>query len=97
VSPEGPPWIALIRTAIKALHQSAQAEATPWPYWQPAVSQLRSRCGVALGGFLMTRTDHVARWGRMGLVLVSLALVSGIVAEPLLRPLWSPHLTVAQR
>ena len=45
----------------------------------------------------MTRTDHVARRGCIGIVLVSVALVSGIVAEPLLRPLWSPSLTVAQR
>jgi hypothetical protein len=45
----------------------------------------------------MTRKDRVALWGRVGLVLMSLALMSGIVAEPLLRPLWAPHLTVAQR
>ena len=45
----------------------------------------------------MTRRDRVALWGRIGLDLVSLALMGGVVAEPLLRPLWSPHLTVAQR
>ncbi|QRM34102.1 hypothetical protein [Microvirga sp. VF16] len=45
----------------------------------------------------MTRKDRVALWGRVGLVLVSLALIGGIVAEPLLRPMWSAHLTVAQR
>jgi len=45
----------------------------------------------------MTRKDRVALWGRMGLILLSLALMGGIVAEPLLRPLWSPLLTVAQR
>jgi hypothetical protein len=45
----------------------------------------------------MTRKDRVALWGRVGLALVSLALVSGIVAEPLLRPLLSPHLTIAQK
>ena len=45
----------------------------------------------------MTRKDRVALWGRIGLILLSLALIAGIVAEPLFRPLWSPHLTVAQR
>jgi hypothetical protein len=29
--------------------------------------------------------------------MLSLALMGGIVAEPLLRPLWSPQLTIAQR
>ena len=45
----------------------------------------------------MSRKDRVALWGRIGLILLSLALMGGIVAEPLLRPLWSPPLTVAQR
>ena len=45
----------------------------------------------------MSRKDRVALWGRIGLILLSLALIGGIVAEPLLRPLWSPHLTIAQR
>jgi hypothetical protein len=45
----------------------------------------------------MTRKDRVALWGRIGLVMLSLALMGGIVAEPLLRPLWSPQLTIAQR
>ena len=38
----------------------------------------------------MSRKDRVALWGRMGLILLSLALMGGIVAEPLLRPLWPP-------
>ena len=42
----------------------------------------------------MTRKDRVALWGRMGLILLSLALMGGIVAEPLLRPLWPPQLTL---
>ena len=45
----------------------------------------------------MSRKDRVALWGRIGLVLLSLALMGGIVAEPLFRPLWSPSLTIAQR
>jgi hypothetical protein len=45
----------------------------------------------------MTRKDRVALLGRMGLILLSLALMGGIVAEPLLRPLWPPQLTIALR
>ena len=45
----------------------------------------------------MARKDRVALWGSIGLVMLSLALMGGIVAEPLLQPLWSPQLTIAQR
>jgi hypothetical protein len=45
----------------------------------------------------MTRKDRIALYGRIGLVLAPFAIVGGVVAEPLLRPLWSPRLTVAQR
>lgn len=45
----------------------------------------------------MSRKDRVAQWGRLGLILLSLALIGGIVAEPLLRPLSSPPLTIAQQ
>ena len=45
----------------------------------------------------MSRKDRVALWGRLGLILLSLALIGGIVAEPLLRPLSSPPLTIAQQ
>jgi hypothetical protein len=45
----------------------------------------------------MTHKDRVALYGRIGLVLASFAIVGGVVAEPLLRPLWSPRLTLAQR
>jgi hypothetical protein len=45
----------------------------------------------------MTHKDRIARSGRIGLVLISFAIIGGVVAEPLLRPLWSPRLTVAQR
>jgi len=45
----------------------------------------------------MTRKDRVVLYGRLGLVLMAFAMIGGVVAEPLLRPLWSPKLTVAQR
>ncbi len=45
----------------------------------------------------MTRKDRVALYGRIGLILASFAVISGVVAEPLLRPLWSSRLTIAQR
>jgi hypothetical protein len=49
-----------------------------------------------LRGF-MTRKDRFVLYGRLGLILVAFAMIGGVVAEPLLRPLWSPRLTVAQR
>lgn len=45
----------------------------------------------------MTRKDRIALYGRVGLVLASFAVIGGVVAEPLLRPLWSTRMTVAQR
>jgi hypothetical protein len=45
----------------------------------------------------MTRKDRVALYGRIGLILASFTIIGGVFAEPLLRPLWSPRLTVAQR
>jgi hypothetical protein len=45
---------------------------------------------------LMTRRDRVVLYGRLGLILMAFAAIGGVVAEPLLRPLWSPRLTVAQ-
>jgi hypothetical protein len=45
----------------------------------------------------MARKDRVALYGRIGLILASFALIGGVIVEPLLRPLWSPHVTVAQR
>ncbi len=45
----------------------------------------------------MTRKDRVTLYGRVGLILASFAVIGGVVAEPLIRPLWSPRLTVAQR
>jgi hypothetical protein len=45
----------------------------------------------------MTRKDRVALYGRIGLVLASFGIIGGVVAEPLLRPLWATRLTVAQR
>ena len=45
----------------------------------------------------MTRKDRIVLYGRLGLILVAFAMIGGVVAEPLFRPLWSPRLTVAQR
>jgi len=45
----------------------------------------------------MTRKDRVALCGQIGLVVASFAIISGVVAEPLLRNLWSAQLIVAQR
>ncbi len=45
----------------------------------------------------MSRKDRVARYGRLGLILMAFAMIGGVVAEPLLRPLWSSPLTVAQK
>ena len=49
-----------------------------------------------LRGF-MARKDRVVLYGRVGLILAAFAMIGGVVAEPLLRPLWSSRLTVAQR
>ena len=46
---------------------------------------------------IMPHKDRAALYGRIGLVLASFAIIGGVVAEPLLRPLRSPRLTVAQR
>ncbi|MBF9195554.1 hypothetical protein [Microvirga terrestris] len=43
----------------------------------------------------MTRRDRIALYGRLGLILMAFAVIGGVVAEPLLRPLWSSRLTVA--
>jgi hypothetical protein len=45
----------------------------------------------------MTHKDRVALYGRIGLILASFAIIGGVVAEPILRPLWAPRVTVAQR
>ena len=45
----------------------------------------------------MTRKDRAALYSRIGLVLASFAIIGGVVAEPLLQPLWFPRLAVAQR
>jgi hypothetical protein len=45
----------------------------------------------------MTHKDRLTLYGRIGLIFVSFAVIGGVVAEPLLRPLWSPRLTIAQR
>jgi hypothetical protein len=45
----------------------------------------------------MTRRDILAWYGQVGLIVAAFALISGIVAGPLLQGLWAPTLTVAQR
>ena len=45
----------------------------------------------------MTQKDRVAFYGRVGLIVASFAVVSGVVAEPLLRNVWPSRLIVAQR
>ncbi|MBB3018959.1 hypothetical protein FHR70_002013 [Microvirga lupini] len=45
----------------------------------------------------MARKNRVALYGRLGLILMAFALIGGVVAEPLLRPLWSSRLTLAER
>jgi hypothetical protein len=45
----------------------------------------------------MTPKDRVVLYGRLSLILAAFALIGGVVAEPLLWPLWSSPLTVAQR
>jgi hypothetical protein len=45
----------------------------------------------------MTRKNRVVLYGRLGLILMAFAVIGGIVAEPLLRPLWSSRLALAQR
>jgi hypothetical protein len=43
----------------------------------------------------MTPRNRVLLCGRIGLVLASLAVVGGVIAEPLLRPFWPSHISVA--
>ena len=45
----------------------------------------------------MTRKNRVVLYCRLGLILMAFAMIGGVVAEPLLRPLWSSRLTIAQK
>jgi hypothetical protein len=45
----------------------------------------------------MTHGKRVALYTQVCLILACFALVGGVVAEPLLRPLWTSHLVVAHR
>ena len=45
----------------------------------------------------MTRKNRVVLYGRFVLILMAFAMIGGVVAEPLLRPLLSSRLTVAQK
>ena len=40
--------------------------------------------------------DWLTRYGCIGLIVASFAFIGVIVAEPLLRPIWSPKVTIAQ-
>lgn len=44
----------------------------------------------------MERKDLVIRCGRFGLLIAAFALISGIIAAPLIERIWSPTV-VAQR
>ena len=44
----------------------------------------------------MNPRHRVALYSRIGLILAFFAIIGGVVAEPLLRPLWPPRLTVAR-
>ena len=46
---------------------------------------------------LMSYKERAVLYSRVGLILTAFAMIAGVVAEPLLRPLWSSRLTVAQR
>jgi hypothetical protein len=45
----------------------------------------------------MTHKDRLTLYGRIGIILAFFAVIGGVIAEPLLRPLLSPRLTIAQR
>jgi hypothetical protein len=45
----------------------------------------------------MTLKELFALYGRIGLILASFGIIGGVVAQPLIRPLWAARLTVAQR
>jgi hypothetical protein len=45
----------------------------------------------------MTRQDRVVLCGRIGLVVASLGMIGGVIAEPLIRYAWAPRLAIAQR
>jgi hypothetical protein len=45
----------------------------------------------------MKHKEQLALYGRYGLVVAAFALITGIVAAPLLPPIWSPPAIVAQR
>jgi hypothetical protein len=45
----------------------------------------------------MRRMDRFAHYGWVGLIMAAFALVTGIVAAPVLQPLWAPNPVVALR
>jgi len=44
----------------------------------------------------MVPENWFARYSCIGLIMASFALIGAIVAEPLLRPIWLPKVTIAQ-
>jgi hypothetical protein len=45
---------------------------------------------------MMASKDWFARYGGIALIVASFAFMGAVVAWPLLRPLWSPLVTIAQ-
>ncbi|WP_162820529.1 hypothetical protein [Microvirga calopogonii] len=45
---------------------------------------------------MMAPADWLARYGCTALIVVSFTFIGAIVAWPLLRPLWSAQVTIAQ-
>jgi hypothetical protein len=45
---------------------------------------------------MMAPEDWFARYGCIALIVASFAFIGVIVADPLLRPLWTPQVTIAQ-
>jgi hypothetical protein len=44
----------------------------------------------------MAPEDWFSRYGCIALIVASFAFIGAIVAWPLLRPVWSPEVTIAQ-
>jgi hypothetical protein len=49
-----------------------------------------------LGGFMIAPKDWFARYGCLALIVAAFAFIGVIVAEPLLWPVWSSQVTIAQ-
>jgi hypothetical protein len=62
-----------------------------------AIDRAAHLAGCAVQAVGKTRKDRIVLYGRLDLILAAFAMIGEVVAEPLLRPLWSSRLTVAQR